>query len=87
MSLLLLPTFESRARAILTVLILRPFLGSVVAGCAEQLGTVMPHSAFLGQTPDEIYFGIDLEPQCGLSTSEAPPQTDEVYGESRATKT
>jgi len=35
-------------------------LGSVkrlVAFYVEQLGTVMPHSAFIGQTPDEIYFG------------------------------
>jgi len=35
-------------------------LGSVkrlIAFYVEQLGSVMPHSAFRGQTPDEIYFG------------------------------
>jgi len=29
----------------------------LIAFWVDQHNTVMPHSAFLGQTPDEIYFG------------------------------
>jgi len=29
----------------------------LIAIWVDQFNTVMPHSAFLGQTPDEIYFG------------------------------
>jgi len=42
-------------------------LGSVkrvTAFYIEQRNTVMPHSAFLGQTPDEIYFGTGRSRSC-----------------------
>ncbi|WP_417389144.1 integrase core domain-containing protein [Gimesia sp.] len=34
---------------------------NLVAFYVEQYNTLLPHSAFLGQTPDEIYFGTGKE--------------------------
>jgi putative transposase len=48
-------------------------LRALVAFFIEQHNTQMPHSAFSGQTPDEIYFGtaVDLPAQLAAARSKA----------------
>ena len=52
-------------------------LGSMkrlIAFYIEQHNTVMPHSAFLGQTPDEIYFGTGDQVPAELKTAHQAAQ-------------
>ena len=52
-------------------------VGSVkrlIAFYIEQHNTVMPHSAFLGQTPDEIYFGTGGRIPAELKTAHQAAQ-------------
>jgi hypothetical protein len=37
----------------------------------EQYNTVVPHAAFAGQTPDEMYFGRDEQVTADLATAHA----------------
>jgi hypothetical protein len=48
-------------------------LRALVAFFVEQHNTQMPHSAFSGQTPDEMYFGtaVDLPAQLAAPRSKA----------------
>jgi hypothetical protein len=46
-------------------------LEKLIAFYVEQHNTVLPHAAFLGQTPDEMYFGRGDQGPADLATGRA----------------
>jgi putative transposase len=50
----------------------------LVAFFIEQHNTQMPHSAFSGQTPDEMYFGTAVDPPAQLAAARSKARTDRL---------
>ncbi len=60
-------------------------LKRLIAFYVEQHNAVMPHSAFLGQTPDEIYFGTGDQVPAELKTAHQAAQ-QRRFTENRAAR-
>ncbi len=55
-----------------------------VAFYVEQHNSVVPHFAFQGQTPDEMYFGTGAKVPGGPSREESNSESCEVSAQSRS---